>query len=282
VTLGVGDATVDLSGERTRDLAAAIETGVGAVRLVLPDGLPPDGIPHLGVGAFVLLLQLSVVFVFYTLQREQSLRSELAEAYVGLQSAEAIVSETARSAERLHIARELHDLLGHQLTLLNLKLEAAKHHSKDSSAEHIEHAQSVAHALLDDVRTAVADLRTSRISSLPDALNSIGHNLSNLDVNIEVAGDVEVDEEQQIVLLRALQEIVTNSVRHANAKELSVVIEGDTDRIILAAGDDGQGAIPLVPGNGLQGLRERFARVGGGIEFAADTGFQVRAWMPTR
>ena len=75
---------------------------------------------------------------------------------------------------------------------------------------------------------------------------------------------------------------MTNTLRHAEARELSIQIEGDTERIRLTAGDDGRGAIPFVAGNGLQGLAERFAQAGGNVEFAGEHGFQVRAWMPTR
>lgn len=242
----------------------------------------PDSLQRIGIGSLILLIQLSVVLVCHMFQREHRLRAELAEAYVGRRAAEAILSETARSAERLHIARELHDVLGHQLTLLNLKLEAAKYQRGAAPDTHLEDAQSVARSLLGDVRTTVSDLRTSQVSTLAEALRDLGENITNLEVTVEVSGDLNIDEEQQIVLLRSVQEIVTNTIRHAGARELSILIEGDTEGIVLAAGDDGIGALPVVPGNGLRGLTERFAQVSGSIEFAGENGFQVRAWMPTR
>ncbi|WJZ68610.1 sensor histidine kinase [Kocuria rosea] len=248
-----------------------------AARMIVPEGLLP-----LGVGAFYLLIQLSVVFGLHILRREQVLRAELAEAYVGLRATDAILGETARSAERLRIARELHDLLGHQLTLLTLRLEAAKHSGPEVAGALLDRADGVARSLLTDVRETVSELRTGQVAGLADTLSDIGKDIPGLDVAIELTGDVDVDEEQRLLLLRAVQEIVTNTLRHAEARELSIQIEGDTERIRLTAGDDGRGAIPFVAGNGLQGLAERFAQAGGNVEFAGEHGFQVRAWMPTR
>lgn len=261
-------------------IVVALNTTVGIIAVGM---IVPDGLLRFGFAAFFLLLQLSLIFVFYMLRREQQLRSELAEAYIGRQTAETILSETARSAERLHIARELHDVLGHQLTLLNLKLEASKYERGAAATnKNLEEAQSVARCILGDVRATVSDLRTSQVSTLSDALRDLGENIPNLEVSVEVVGDLDIDEEQQIVLLRSVQEIVTNTIRHAGARELSIFVEGDSERIVLAAGDDGTGAAFVIPGNGLRGLTERFARVGGGIEFAGEQGFQVRAWMPAR
>lgn len=236
----------------------------------------------LGFGAFLLLLQLSLIFVFHMLRREQSLRAELAEAYFARHTAEAILSETARSAERLNIARELHDLLGHQLTLLSLKLEAAKYQTGSNRDEPLEAAHTLARSLLGDVRATVSELRTSQVSTLEDTLRDLGDRIPNLDVTVEISGDLGIDEEEQIVLLRSVQEIVTNTLRHAHARELSILIEGGTERVTLIATDDGTGASAVTPGNGLRGLTERFTRIGGGIEFAGEQGFQVRAWMPAR
>lgn len=258
-------------------VAANTAIGVLAISIVVQNPLM-----LFGFGAFFLLLQLSLIFIFYMLRREQLLRAELAEAYVARQTAEAILSETARSAERLQIARELHDVLGHQLTLLNLKLEAVKYQNESDRGSHLDAAQSVARSLLTDVRDTVSDLRTSQVSTLADTLRELGDNVPNLEVTVEVSGDLNVDEEQQIILLRSVQEIVTNTLRHAEARELSILIEGGTQRVTLSAGDDGKGSTSVVPGNGLRGLTERFAQVGGQAEFAGEEGFQIRAWMPTR
>lgn len=235
-----------------------------------------------GFSAFLLLLQCSLICVFHILRREQRLRAELGEAYVGRRAAEMILSETARSAERLRIARELHDNVGHQLTLLNLKIEAMKYKLDESSRGEIETVQDVSRALLGDVRATVSDMRTSHVSSLGTALSDLGKSVPNLEVTVEVVGDFQVDEAQQITLLRAVQEIVTNTIRHASARELSILVTSETERIFLVTRDDGKGATPLIPGNGLRGLSERFAHSGGSVEFRSENGFETRAWIPVQ
>lgn len=233
-------------------------------------------------GGFYLLIQLSSVLSVLAMHREKRMRRELAEAHVDLQAATVLLGESARSTERLRIARELHDLVGHQLTVLTLELEAARYRGGDAGQEHVERANSVARALLADVRTTVGEIRAEPAGSLADALAEVGREVPGLDVAVDVAADVEVDEEQTAVLVRAVQEIVTNALRHAEAKELWVLVERDGSKVRLIAGDDGRGASPVVPGNGLRGLTERFANAGGQAEFDGSEGFRVAAWVPAR
>lgn len=250
---------------------------VMAISMNVSGGLLP-----VGVGVFSLLIQLSVVFVLHLLQREQLLHAELAESYVGLRAADALLGETARSAERLRIARELHDVLGHQLTLLTLRLEAARHGNPEAAPAHLDRADAVARSLLTDVREVVSELRTSKVTGLTETLTDIGTDIPGMDVSIDLTGNINVDEQQRLLLLRTAQEVITNALKHSKARELWIRIDADAERIRLTAGDDGQGVVPFVAGNGLQGLTERFTQAEGGIEFVGDHGFQIRAWMPTR
>ncbi|MDA3649698.1 histidine kinase [Saccharopolyspora indica] len=233
-------------------------------------------------GGFYLLIQVSAVLSVLAIGREKRMRRELAEAHVDLQAATVLLGESARSTERLRIARELHDLVGHQLTVLTLELEAARHRDGAAGREHVERANSVARALLSDVRATVGEIRAAPAGSLADALAEVGRAVPGLDVAVDVAAGVEVDEEQTTVLVRAVQEIVTNSLRHSGAKELWVLVERDGTKVRLTAGDDGRGASPVVPGNGLRGLAERFANAGGEAEFDGSNGFRVAAWVPAR
>ena len=84
------------------------------------------------------------------------------------------------------------------------------------------------------------------------------------------------------IVVRSVQEIVTNAVRHANAQNLWITIAGSGRGIELQARDDGRGAAALVCGNGLAGMRERFAESSGSLEFttAAGRGFEVRGFLP--
>ncbi len=102
----------------------AFNTVVLAATATIPGAI---GEVALMVG-FYLLIQLATVFGSVSLLREQRMRRELTEAHVDLRAASVLLTESARTAERLRISRELHDLIGPQLTVLALELEVARHH----------------------------------------------------------------------------------------------------------------------------------------------------------
>lgn len=232
------------------------------------------------VMGFYLLIQLATVLSSVTLIREQRMRRELAEAHIDLRAASALLAESARTTERLRISRDLHDLIGHQLTLLTLELEAARHRDGKEARDHVDHANKVARDLLADVRSTVGELRTEP-SHLSEALSQVVSKLPGLDVSIDVDADLQVDETQSAALVRAAQEIVTNTIRHADARELRLEISYDGTAAVLVAADDGRGAREPVLGNGLLGLTERFETLGGDVTFDGCDGFRVTARMPT-
>ncbi|MEU6073615.1 histidine kinase [Micromonospora sp. NPDC047074] len=253
---------------------AVITLTVSRVR----DGL----VEPLTAGVFYGLIQIATTFSVTAVLREQQHRRELTRAHVELRAASLLLAGSARTAERLRISRELHDLLGHQLTVLTLELEAARHRAGDPAREHVERAGRVAREVLADVRDTVSALRAEPAADLAAALRDVGRDIPGLDVTVEVGEDVEVNEEQTAALVRAVQEIITNALRHAYARELGVTIVRDGDAIRLTAADDGQGARDVVPGNGLRGLAERFAALGGEIAYDGGAGFRVTARMPAR
>ncbi|PRX96039.1 sensor histidine kinase [Allonocardiopsis opalescens] len=228
---------------------------------------------------FYLLIQLATLLSSVSLVREQRLRRELTEAHIELRAASVLLSESTRTAERLRISRELHDLIGHQLTILTLELEAARHRGGEQAREHVDRANRVARELLGDVRATVGELRTGS-PDLTDALRQVVRNLPGLEVSVDVDSRVRVGEEQTAALVRAVQEIVTNTVRHADARELWIEVSADESGTVLTAVDDGRGAREPVPGNGLRGLAERFEALGGGVAFDGAEGFRVTARVP--
>ncbi|MFD2796566.1 histidine kinase [Promicromonospora vindobonensis] len=228
---------------------------------------------------FYLLIQVASMLSSSTLIREQRLRRELGQAHIDLRAASVLLSESARTAERLRISRDLHDLIGHQLTVLTLELEAARHREGEQAREHVERANRVARDLLADVRLTVSELRTAS-SDLSGALHQVVNDLPGLAVTVDVEPDVQVDEEQAAALVRAVQEIATNTLRHADAKELWIEVAARPHGVVLTAVDDGRGYRELVPGNGLRGLTERFEALGGGVRFDGDDGFRITATVP--
>ncbi|SCL69605.1 sensor histidine kinase [Micromonospora peucetia] len=241
-----------------------------------------DPVEPLAAGVFYGLIQIATAFSVTAIRREQQHRRELAQAHVELRAASLLLAGSARTAERLRISRELHDLLGHQLTILTLELEAARHREGDPAREHVERAGRVAREVLADVRGTVSALRAGSAADLAEALRDVGRDIPGLDVTVEVGEDVEANEEQTAALVRAVQEIITNTLRHADARELGVTIVRDGDVIRLTAVDDGQGVRDVIPGNGLRGIAERFAPLGGEIAYDGSSGFRVTARMPAR
>lgn len=252
----------------------AVVVVVNVVVVAVSVGVRGDVAEGVLAGAIYLLIQVATVGSTLALQRERSMREQLAAAHVELRAAAVLRDESTRSDERLRIARELHDVLGHQLTVLALELETATHQDGERAQEHVRRAKAVARELLGDVRSTVGELRR-RAPRLQEALGSLVERVGTPHVRVLVDDDVVVDERQTVALVRAVQEIVTNCIRHADASELTVEVDADGDRVRLVAQDDGRGAWRVEPGNGLRGLAERVEALGGRVRLDGRSGFRV-------
>lgn len=252
------------------------------VVILLCTHLFSDRFESLMLGGFYLLIQVATAFSTATLLREKRMRIELAQAHVELKGAGILLAESSRTAERLRISRELHDLIGHQLTVLALNLEAARHLDDHAGRKHLERADEVARVLLRDVRGTVGEMR-ARSTDLRQALEDMVDGIPGLavDVAVDVAVDPELDlgEEQQVAFIRLAQEAVTNTIRHSEAARLTIDLALDGDQVSLVASDDGIGAPAPVLGNGLRGLRERFESLDGELAVDGTAGFTVRGRM---
>lgn len=233
-----------------------------------------DGFESLMLGGFYLLIQLATVFSTATLLREKRMRAELAQAHVELKAAGVLLADSTRTAERLRISRELHDLIGHQLTVLTLNLEAARHLDDETARGHIERADEVARGLLRDVRATVGEMR-ARPSDLRRSLEEMVEGIPGLAVDISVGPGLDLQEEHEVAFLRLAQEAVTNTIRHSEARRLSIDVSREGDQFALVARDDGIGARLPELGNGLRGLRERFESLGGELTVDGTAGFVV-------
>ncbi|WP_084960321.1 sensor histidine kinase [Thermoactinospora rubra] len=226
------------------------------------------------------LIQTAALLSSTAMLREQRLRGELAQAHLELRAAGVALAETARAHERLRISRELHDLMGHQLTALTLELEVARHHDGPQAREHLERADKVARDLLRDVRTTVGQLRTGA-PDLRESLDAMVRDIPGLDVRLWIDDDVRPSEEVTLTLVRVVQEIVTNTIRHAQASSLRIRIESTPDDgVRLTSADDGRGSPEIRPGNGLRGLSERILALGGDVRLDGSDGFRVTARVP--
>jgi signal transduction histidine kinase len=201
-----------------------------------------------------------------------------------LRATRALLAESTRIAERMRIARELHDLIGHHLTALSLNLEVASHLSNEAASEHVRKAQSTARLLLADVREAVSELRQDDAIDLTQALQSLIDGVPSLQVHLTTPPRFGVEDPRRAqVLLRCVQEIITNTAKHAGARNLWLTFAYDDENLLsLNAWDDGRGSASILPGNGLSGMRERLSEYGGDVsmESEAGQGFALNVRLP--
>ena len=215
--------------------------------------------------------------------RQQIARDALRKVNSELLATQALLADNTRIAERVRIARELHDLVGHHLTALTLNLEVATHLVDGRALEHVQQAHSLAKLLLADVREVVNDMRVDDKVDLATALRTlvsgVPEPLIHLDLPLELA---MTDPRRAQVLLRCAQEMITNSVRHARAKNLWISLVQDVNGVALTARDDGRGVKNVEAGNGLSGMAERLRLLGGElkIETSQGAGFSLHAWIP--
>jgi signal transduction histidine kinase len=208
------------------------------------------------------------VFVTSLVARQQAqAREDQRRLNAELRATRALLAESARINERTRISRELHDLLGHHLTALSLNLEVAGHLVEGQAQEHVNQAHTLAKLLLSDVREAVSQLRDDDAIDMAATLRPLAAHVSALAITMDMPDPFLLDDpERAHVLLRCTQEIITNAVRHAGARHLSLAYTLEGRCVRVQAQDDGRGATTPVAGNGLRGMRERLAAYGGQVE----------------
>lgn len=230
-------------------------------------------------------LQLLLVFTAQALRREAETAHNLAQTNRELRSAQAIIANNVRDAERLRISRELHDAWGHELTALGLQLEIASHVSDPERAkDHVIQAKSLARDLLAKVRDVVSTLRETECHDLKESLAALAESVPNPAIHVDIAPDVRVSPDQAHALMRCAQEAVTNAVRHARASNLWLQVTSDCQGVRLVARNDGRPRPEAAsPGSGLLGMRERVEHLGGklAVQMGGDCAFKIEAWLPS-
>ncbi|WP_229693014.1 sensor histidine kinase [Lentzea pudingi] len=172
-------------------------------------------------------------------------------------------AELAVSEERLRFARDVHDLLGHRLTVIALKSELAGRLAatdpERSAAEAFE-AQRLASSALEEVRDAVHGYRAV---DLPEQLEAVRNVLQEAGIRCTVT-EVPVHGERATQLALALREACTNVLRHSHATWCMIDVSVAEEEVRMTVTNDGAEK-PSGEGNGLRGLRERLAAVGGQV-----------------
>jgi len=216
--------------------------------------------------------------------RERATRTALAIANAELRASRELLAENSRAAERLRISRDLHDALGHHLVALSIQLDVASRRAPELARQDIHEAHSITRLLLGDVRDMVGTLRREAHTDAAALIRPLCRDIGDLSIHLEAPeGVLLVDVAQAEALVRCVQEVITNTLKHATASNLWIELSPVPGGITVRARDDGRGAPLLQPGTGLTGMRERFAQLGGelAVTTKAGAGFAVHAFMPT-
>ena len=207
--------------------------------------------------------------------------AEQRRAHMRLQQAYDQNERLAKIAERERIARDLHDVLGHTLSLIALKSQlASKLAERDPqrALAEIRDVERIARTSLDELREAVAGYRAAGIPSelahARDVLTSAG-----LRVDCEADDGIRLAPADESVLALAIREAVTNIVRHARASavRLRLAVAGEKCRFEIE--DDGVGGA-AAEGQGLIGMRERVESHGGSLERTSERGTRLVVTLP--
>ena len=248
---------------------------------------------NIGLG-LIFTVTFSIVLVRYAEQtaRAEALAAHLQAANAELEAARRRERELAAAEERLRLARDIHDGLGHHLTALNVQLQAASRlFERDPARAALALATSrqVAQAALDEVRQSVATMRRSPLDgrSLPEAIEALVAEFgerAGLKIRFDLRGSLgDLAPAAAMTLYRAAQEGLTNAQKHAAAKLVIVTLAAESATVRLSVADDGRtAASPNGHGFGLAGLRERAEQLGGSMYAgpSAHEGFELIVELP--
>jgi signal transduction histidine kinase len=223
-------------------------------------------------------------------ENAERLMAELEQANVQLAAYATQAEELAITQERNRLAREIHDSLGHYLTIVNVQIEAAKvvmDSDPERALDAMDKAQELAQKGLARVRESVATLRESPVSNRPlhQAIAFLVKETQSTGIvtEFEVVGDPQVLEHKvALALYRAAQEALTNVRKHARASRVDVRLGFQPGRVSLEVKDNGVGAAGAAGGFGLLGIRERMQLLGGTLEISTGVGkgFRLAASVP--
>ncbi|CAI9396585.1 MULTISPECIES: sensor histidine kinase [Bacillaceae] len=194
------------------------------------------------------------------------------------------ISYLVKREERMRIARDLHDTLGHTLSLLTLKSQLVGKMAKpqpDSAMKEAKEMEEISRAALKQVRELVSDMRAITIrEAIVEVQKTLQTAGIDADITIEME-DGEVALLTQNIISLCLKEAVTNIVKHSDATKSKIAIQQDPGTVGLTVQDNGKGLhIEQSHGNGLKGMRERLELVDGKWSIASNHGTTIHIVVP--
>ncbi len=223
-------------------------------------------------------------------ERLMQSNNKLIEANKRLEKFTETVEELAIARERNRVGREVHDTVGHTLTLLIALSENAKANLESDPGK----AEEILDQCIDLSRKALNDIRMSlqgtyeenfKRANLKEWMNYLVKTNSASGVNVEFLlheGIPSLDASRVMVIYRICQESITNAIRHGQAKNVNIIIKNQKNALRLYIFNDGKGCAEIKKGYGLTGMEERVNKLGGTISFGSDgeKGFNIIAEIP--
>lgn len=243
-----------------------------------------DWAEWLRTGVGLVVAGVFVVLITRVAATEQRRREEQEQLAQQLRAFAQQSEELAIARERNRLARDIHDGLGHHLTVLHIQLQAARavlRADPDKAELALSTAASVTRDALADVRHSVSALRVMN-GTLLDALAALAHD-ADPRVHFQLLGAPRpLPAAVEHALYRAAQEGLTNARKYACARRVELTLTYHASHVNLQIADDGVGAEGVNGGHGLPGLRERFAPLGGEvrIQTAPGQGFSLLVGVP--
>ncbi|WP_351230535.1 sensor histidine kinase [Streptomyces sp. NPDC002133] len=262
--LGLATGAI-MRGPRIGPVILALSAAAGVVAGVR-DGW---GAINVAYGTFISgMVTAAILRLSETVRELRATRQELARAAV--------------EKERLRFSRDLHDLLGHTLSVIVVKSEAARRlapRDLDAALAQVSDIEAVGRQALTEIREAVTGYREGSLATeldrARDALSTAG-----IEPVVRRSGP-PLEPHTEALLSWVVRESVTNAVRHSGAARCEIEVSGTAERVRLVITDDGRGVGSDTPGSGLKGLAERVATAGGTLESGpAVRGFRVTAELP--
>ncbi|MEU3843365.1 histidine kinase [Streptomyces sp. NPDC028635] len=266
--LGLATGSV-VRGPRVKAVGAAVAVLAGAVSYA-HDGW--DG--------------MTIAYATWTSTMVTAAILSLSEAVRELRAAREELAHRAVEQERLRFSRDLHDLLGHTMSVIVVKSEAARRlaaRDLDAALAQITDIESVGRQALTEIREAVTGYRDGSLSTELDRARS-ALTAAGIEPVVRRSGPPPAAQTEAL-LGWVVREAVTNAVRHSGARRCEIAVTGGGEKVRLTVSDDGRGPLTAgagVGGTGLTGLTERLAAAGGTLTAGAGErgGFVVRAELP--
>lgn len=258
----------------------ALQMLIAQSTATLSDGHMRLRLLYLGMEAVV---QAIIFGVIHLAALERRRRRALAAAHAELLATQSLLADLVRDAERLRIARDLHDSVGHHLTALKLHLDLAQRQSGDNTPASLRTASELAAALLAEVRAVVSTERRAECIDLRHALATLCVGIPAPRIALRMDDDLPIASPALAhAVFCSVQEAISNAVRHASAATLTIEVARREEALCVLIRDDGVGAAGAAEGNGLRGMRERLAQLGGRLRTGAGhtRGFELAISVP--